>query len=168
MFISIDPGNDLGWAIWNAKGLIACGLGDPRACVKHVVSSIEPDADVIHDAWIEDQVIYPRSPVPPQDILTLARGAHRVAGRYDACGIAVHFVKPADWKGQVPCTCEKAKSFVACTHHSRVWGALNASEQETVNKALLGMTPKKWHNVFDAIGLGQWVRSIGLALQLHQ
>src|SRR5580700_11155234 len=111
VYITIDPGTNLGWAIWNVKGLVACGLGDPRSSQKHVVTSDTLDADVIHDVWIEDQVIYPRSPVPPSDILTLAKGAYRVAGRYDAIGVTVHFVEPMRWKGQVP------KDI----HHARVW-----------------------------------------------
>lgn len=134
------------------RGLVACGLDDPRTCSKHVVTSNDPQADVIHDVWIEDQVIYPRSPVPPQDILTLAKGAHRLAGRYDTLGVVVHFVVPFKWKGQVP------KEI----HHARVWAVLSDAEKEIVNKAVRGVAPSKRHNVFDAIGIGLWVRDQGV------
>lgn len=161
MYITIDPGTNLGWAIWNALGLVACGLDDPRSSPKHIVTSVEPDVDVIHDAWIEDQVIYPRSPVPPGDILTLAKGAHRFAGRYDACGVVVHFVEPSTWKGQIQCNCSKTITFAACRHHARTWSALNPHEQEIVHKALKGVAPSKRHNVLDALGIGLWVRRFG-------
>ena len=146
MFVTIDPGNDLGWAIWNEDGLVECGLGDPRSSQSHKMSSI-------HDAWIEDQVIYPRSPVPPSDVLTLAKCAHRWAGRYDVLGAAVHFVEPSRWKGQVP------KDI----SHARAWAKLSSKEREAVNRGCKGVAPKKRHNVLDAVAMGLWVVEHGLA-----
>lgn len=147
VYVTIDPGLNPGWSIWAAYELVACGLGDPRSHRRHVVTSANPDADTIGDAWIEAQKIYPRSKVDPNDIVTLARDAGRWAGRYDACGVDVQFVEPVVWKGQVPKE----------THHARIWAALTADEQEVVSLSLKGVAPKKRHNVLDAIGIGLWV-----------
>lgn len=138
MFVSIDPGEDTGWALWNTTGLVSCGLGDPRrypACVK--------------DVWIEDQQIIPRVTKRPADILKLAQGAGIWAGRYDAIGTAYHFVGPNVWKGgPVP----KKIS------HPRILAALAQWERYIVAVCCCGMAEGKRHNVLDAVGIGQWVR----------
>lgn len=158
VILSIDPGLDTGWALWRAGRLIACGHGDPRSSPLHVVHSTKQDEDVIHDVWIEDQEIYPRSPVPPNDVLTLAKLAHSTRGRYETLGCTVHMVLPRAWKGQTPCTCTaKQPDPAACTHHSRVWAALTVHEQNIAADVCKGMAPGKRHNVLDAIGIGQWV-----------
>lgn len=147
MYVTIDPGLQTGWSIWAAYELVACGLGDPRKHRCHVVTSGNPDADTIGEAWVESQVIYPRSKVDPNDIVKLAQDAGRWAGRYDACAVDVHFVEPSTWKGQQPKE----------THHPKIWAALTADEQEVVGLSLKGIAPKKRHNVMDAIGIGLWV-----------
>src|SRR5579872_885979 len=148
MWVTIDPGINSGWAIWSLRGLVACGLGDPRLSDRHVVVGVEPQQDVIHDVWIEGQIIYPRSKVDPNDIVKLAQDAGRWAGRYDSVAVDTHFVLPAAWKGQVP------KDI----HHARVWAKLSTEEQEIVSRACRGMAVSKRHNVLDAVGLGVWVR----------
>lgn len=147
MYVTIDPGNQTGWAIWNVNGLVACGLGDPRSSSKHRVTGDSPDVDTIVDAWVESQVIYPRSPVPPNDVVTLAHEAGRWCGRYDVLGVEAHLVKPAEWKGQLPKD--------VC--HARMWAALTPDEAEVVHASLKGVAPKKRHNVLDAIAFGLWV-----------
>lgn len=147
MFVSIDPGAATGWAIWNLSSLVECGLGDPRLSLKHIVHADHP-IDVVNDVWIEWPVIYPRSKVRPNDILTLARCAAEFGGGYKALGVAVHYVEPATWKGQLPKE----------VHHPRVWAALRDTERALVDEACQGMAPSKRHNVLDAVGLGQWVR----------
>ena len=151
MFVTIDPGISTGWALWLGDALIACGVGDPRACSLHVVKSPHMSVNVVDDVWIESQVIYPRSKVPPNDIVKLAHDAGRWAGRYDVLGVAVHWVEPARWKGQVP------KDI----HHARVWAELDNDEKDRVNLSLKGVAPSKRHNALDAIGLGCWVRKTG-------
>lgn len=148
VFVTIDPGEQTGWAIWNVAGLVACGLGDPRTCSKHVVWDDNDAIDQISDVWIESQVIYPRSKARPRDILKLAQDAGRWAGIYSTLGVDAHFVEPAQWKGQVP----------KHIHHPRIWAALSAKEQELVNTGCRGLAPSKRHNVIDAVGLGLWVR----------
>ena len=70
-----------------------CGLGDPRAYVQP-----RPPAR-LRDVWIERPVIYPRSKVPPNDIIALALNAGRW-GIYLHLGLEVTLVEPATWKGQ--------------------------------------------------------------------
>jgi hypothetical protein len=148
MLVTIDPGVHSGWALWGLHGLIACGLGDPRSCKLHRVTSDDPDVDTIRDVWIERPVVYPHSPVRPNDLITLALDAGRWAGIYEACGVEAHFVTPAEWKGQVP----------KAIHHARIWGVLSAEAQEVVEKGCRKLAPSKRHNVLDAVGLGLWVR----------
>ncbi len=149
MFVSIDPGVTTGWALWNLRGLVACGLGDPRVCPRHVVVPRADDEDVIHDVWIESQRIYPHSHADPNDILKLAQDAGRWAGIYAAVGVEAFYVEPSTWKGQVP----------KAIHHPRIWGALTAPEQAIVASAGKGVAPSKRHNMMDAVGIGLWVRN---------
>ena len=143
MLLTIDPGLDAGWAVWDPCGLVQCGLGDPRAYVQP-----RPPAR-LRDVWIERPVIYPRSKVPPNDIVTLALNAGRWEGIYSHLGLEVHFVEPATWKGQVP------KNI----HHRRIRAALSHLENDIVAKAIAPLAPSKAHNVLDAVGLGLWVRT---------
>lgn len=134
MFLTIDPGNDTGWALWLDGGLVTCGLNAPPRAVSHV--------------WIEDQAIIPRVTRRPQDILTLAQNAGRWAGRYEAFGSHVQFIAPNVWKGgPVP------KNI----SHPRIWAALRDAERSIVDEACRGMAPSKRHNVLDAVGIGLWV-----------
>jgi len=139
MLLAIDPGVDSGWALFVAGKLVACGLGDPRASEKHKA------ADITH-VVIEQPTVYPRSPVPPNDIVTLAVNAGEWGGTYRQLGANVEYVRPRVWKGSVP------KDI----HHARVWAALTPAEQGVVDAAVRKVTPSKRHNVLDAVGLGAW------------
>jgi hypothetical protein len=136
VLITVDPGQSVGVATWNGRQLWGCGSGS---------YPINPTkGDIV---WIESQVIYPHSKADPNDILTLAREAGRVAGRCEAFGAEVFWVKPSDWKGQLPKEIQ----------HRRVWAALTEAEQATLTQACRGMAPSKRHNVLDAVGIGLWV-----------
>jgi len=148
VYVTIDPGLQTGWAIWRSNRLVACGLGDPRSSKKHVVHAPDGvDADVIADLWIESQIIYPRSKVPPDDIRKLAFEAGRWAGIYETLGCDAHCVAPSEWKGQVP------KDI----HHARILAVLTETERTALDEGVRGVAPSKQHNVLDAVGLGLWV-----------
>ena len=142
MFLTIDPGNQTGWAFWDVTlqdvELIACGL------VEHVVGL----TTICSDVWIESQVVYSRSKARPKDIISLAQTAGKWAGLYESLGAAIHWVEPAQWKGQLPKD--------VC--HARMWSELSPREQKIVNRACKGMAVSKRHNVLDAVGIGIWVR----------
>lgn len=144
VFVTIDPGNDTGWALWEAGALAACGLGDPRSSALHVVEHVD-------DVWIEEPVIYPHSKARPNDIKALAMTAARWGAIYELCAVDVHFVEPARWKGQLPKD--------VC--HARSWGKLQPNERAIVDKAVRGMAPSKRHNVLDAVAIGVWVLKRG-------
>lgn len=150
MFVTIDPGLDTGWGIFDGAGrLIVCGLGDPRTHWQHVVTRHPKVAGpTIDDVWIEKPVIYPRSKARPADIMKLAVEAGRWAGIYSCLGVAVHFVEPAHWKGQVP----------KAIHHRRVLAGLTEAEIGAVELGCKNLAPSRRHNVLDAVGLGLWAR----------
>jgi hypothetical protein len=119
--ISIDPGEHPGWAEFRNGWLVDCG-DDPwniDPCEHHVI--------------IERPTVYSRSPVPPNDIVTLAIEAGRIAERFGE----VEWVLPRTWKGTVP------KSIMT----KRILAALTPED--------FGPVPED-HNVIDAIGLGLW------------
>jgi hypothetical protein len=147
MLISIDPGNDTGWAIWRAGALVDAGVGDPRQSVHHRLTSPEGQKlDTVDEVWIESQVVYPRSKVPPNDLIKLAQSAGRWAGRYDALGVEAYFVEPARWKGQVP------KEI----HQQRIVNDLTTFELAISVRATKSIALAKRHNMLDAIGIGLW------------
>lgn len=149
MRLTIDPGDVTGWAKWRAtRGgeLIDCGLWYTAGGGVH---TSDP-----HEVWIESPTIYPRSPVPPADVVTLARTAGEWGGRFLASGVPrerLHYVEPRTWKGQVP------KEI----HHARMWAQLSPIEQGIVDRACRGVAPSARHNVLDAVALGLWVRKQG-------
>jgi hypothetical protein len=154
VYVTIDPGLATGWALWTSGAtttLIACGLGDPRSTPKHVVTPRHENDDVVHDVWIESPRIYPRGHADPQDIIVLARGAGEWGGIYSVLATTVHYVEPAQWKGQVP----------KAIHHARVWAELRAVEKDIVDAASRGIAPSKRHNILDAVAMGLWVAKRG-------
>ena len=124
LLLSIDPGLHTGWALFDTT-LLACGTGDPpTGYAKRLV--------------IEVPEIYPRQPVPPNDLIALAFMAGRYVGRHENA----HFVLPKRWKGNMP------KEVCA----ARIEAALTSEEKRIL--AACGASKGQMHNVIDAIGIG--------------
>lgn len=131
MLLAIDPGADTGWAYFEKKKLTKCGLGAPP-----VVG--------VTEVLIEKPTLYPRSKARSSDVITLAVRAGECGGAYGSLGVAVEYVEPRTWKGQVP----------KDVHHARIWATLAQDERLVVDRAVSGLAPSKRHNVLDAVGLG--------------
>ena len=150
MFLTIDPGADMGWSLWDGGRLADCGLGDPR-------TSHYGHPNLYSCVWIESQVIYPRSKARPADILKLAQAAGRWAGIYSALGVPARWVEPAQWKGQIP----KPKRGETYIIEKRVLEVLSPPERAVLDLGCKGLCASKRHNVIDAVGIGLWVRKNG-------
>lgn len=138
--IAIDPGEQTGWAIFKAGGeLHSCGL---------FTSALDLYAKVglVSKAIIEIPQIYPKDPVPPNDLIKLALTAGGYKLELERHGVRVETVKPREWKGQVP----------KAIHHKRIAAALRTDETMVVQHKLSCIAKSYQHNVWDAIGLGMW------------
>lgn len=147
--ITIDPGIKTGWARFDDEladdgvpvKLVSCGLWDLDGAgyVGHVER-----APVTYDAHtvIEDQVIYPKSKVRPNDIVKLAQTAGRIAERrgWHHC----EWVEPRKWKG----TLDKDAM------HVRIVRALDEDERRVYFAAADAVAESYRHNIADAIGIG--------------
>ena len=155
MFVTIDPGADTGWSLWGSNGLELCGLGDPRLKKGSVILD---DHTCVTDVWIESQAIYPgRGGARPADIIKLAQSAGAWAGIYATLGAEVHWVLPAQWKGQIP----KPKRGETYIVEKRVLAVLSPPERAVLELGCKGLCASKRHNVIDAVGIGLWVRKNG-------
>lgn len=123
MILGIDPGNNPGWA------LVAEGDGTLLECG---AKNFPPDSKFLR-VFIEHPYIYPRSPVPPNDIVVLAYRAGLLASKYRD----VTTVLPVTWKGSVP------KGVMT----RRILAGLTPSELSIAGSD---------HNVIDAIGIAKW------------
>lgn len=133
--ISIDPGTDSGWALFDGL-LQGCGLGQ---------SPVAGDVLVI-----ERPQVYPDHKANPDDLITLAIDVGRRAA-LARCKTTI-YIRPRQWKGQVPKT----------IHNARVLAMLKPEETRTF-LSLTQNVGTKIHNVIDAIGLGLWyLRKEGL------
>lgn len=162
-YLSIDPGGTTGWALFESLRtsfesrmlseslrLVACGTG-------------YPPFDGVQKMAIELPQSYPDSPVPYQDLLSLAVTAGRVVGFYEleavvesrgsrslGNGIEVETYLPKQWKGQLP------KDVCA----KRIRAVLTPSELEVIAAcekiicARGGGGKSVLHNVIDAVGIG--------------
>lgn len=135
--LTIDPGEQTGWALWWKGKMNACGLGGLRLNILVYVDQ----------AYIECPKIYPHTKARPNDLIKLAR----LVGRYEQfcedLGAEVQVISPSDWKGQLSKDVSNA----------RTWTTLNESERQIFTRNCGDLSPSKKHNVLDAIGIGLWV-----------
>jgi hypothetical protein len=136
--LSIDPGKKCtGWALWDTI-LVACGTG-------------EPPLEGVNRVTIEIPQTYPNSPVPYQDLVTLAFLAGRYIGKvqgrawHNGVGnIKARWMFPHEWKGNLPKdVCE-----------SRVRKKLLPEERLVVEECERFVAKGLMNNVWDAVGIG--------------
>lgn len=142
MLLAIDPGTDTGWSLFDARTLIACGLGDPR-------DNGFVRAGKITRLVVEKPRINPGGKARPNDMITLAVKTGWWTGVFAAAEATL--VEPWEWKGNL-------KKEISC---ERTWARLSPLEQAIVDKARatggIGGRPmalSKIHNMLDGIGLG--------------
>ncbi len=145
--LSIDPGNDTGWASWEDGLLKAAGLGAP------ILSGRGP----IDLVLVEVPMVYPDRKVPPADLVKLAMTAGRQVERVRLIesmrnGMASTpvclGVFPRTWKGTLD------KDMMVRRIQTMV-GPMNKDTAEacmSLSRVPLG----KQHNVWDGVGLGHW------------
>lgn len=135
--LAIDPGADMGWALFESATLISCGLGQPDGTALRIAR-----------VAIERPMIYPgpRQKARPRDVITLALRAGEAAGLYARVyGVTPEYFEPDEWKGG---------SISKEAHHPRIWKRLNGTERRLVSTNCGRLPEKKQHNVLDAIGIG--------------
>ncbi len=132
--VSIDPGRKTGIARWETGVLLDCDILTHERDRWH---SWALDQSVV----IERPTVYPRSPVPPNDIVELAITAGGLACSFDG---PVEWVLPRTWKGTIP------KEIMA----ERIIMALTPKERSVLDGVKCAASAR--HNVIDAIGLGLW------------
>lgn len=135
-FDTLDPGIHMGWAYFWGGILSECGLWD--------VAKPHPCAFRGRRTIIEWPVIYPKSPVPPNDILEVRTTAARAREKmgWDRC----ETVAPRKWKSNV------AKSVMLV----RIIEALSEDERRIYFKAADQVAEGLRNNIIDAIGIGLW------------
>jgi hypothetical protein len=144
--LTIDPGADQGWGLFENGLLYTCGLGDPWAGLYTLVHG-RPDLLVI-----ECPQVYPRSKkrVDPNRLIVLARRVGRAEDRAELLRIPVELVFPRAWKGTVDgdVMIERIRSRLSAAELALVDGALGPKGKPVAKGKL--------HNVIDAVGLGLW------------
>lgn len=148
IFVGVDP------------GVRYCGVG--RFEDRHLADAfLHPSSEALPfvpglAGIVEIPQVYSRerSIAPPKDLIDLTFAAGRVTGNIPEADLEI--VTPAQWKGQVPCTCT-AKSFdpANCTHHRRMMAALTEEERFVLSCAVSRIRAKGLvHNVYDGVSLG--------------
>ncbi len=137
MLLAIDSGACTGWAIFDGKDLLSCGLDTPYDCF-------------ITTVIIECPRLRPRGEKNPNSILLVARNAGEWGGRYAALGAEVRYVTPNEWKGATPKNVSEArtKSALSSEELAIVYQAFKTA------KGRSGMAKSLRNNVWDAIGIG--------------
>ena len=141
--VAIDPGKVTGVAVFEDGQLqraLICSFED---CLL-VIENLEPlnRARSAGDCIIEVPQVYPgqHQKGDQNDLINLAVTVGRYAERASTCRFKVTFLKPSEWKGQLPKD--------VCWR--RVRETLTPRELANMEKA-----PKsKAHNMHDAIGMG--------------
>lgn len=136
--ISVDPGSNCpGFAVFCEKKLLHGGV------------EWNPKWGYYNDLLvIEKPTIYPRSDARPNDIVTLAISAGRLANTVAAK--EERWVLPRQWKGQIPKT-KKTEDYII---HKRIMKALADAEETTYLWVLATLKEADENNFVDAVGLG--------------
>ena len=144
--ISIDPGNNTGWAVFADRVLTLAGV-DKKASLFRPVTPRIPGGVVLAfetSVLVEIPRWYPHDQVDTNDLIDLAVLVGEVKRFYESQSCKVELVFPRTWKGSVP----------KPIHNKRVLAALTPGEL-----ALLPRRPRAKdhdHNCVDAVGLGLW------------
>lgn len=85
----------------------------------------------------------------PKDIVNLALAAGRMTGAYKC-----EYFLPAEWKGQLPCTCSAKIAPAACIHHRRMIASLSTAELVRLGQYEHVTHAGVRHNGYDAVSLG--------------
>lgn len=149
--VTIDPGEDTGWAKWLDGKLVLCGLVHPRDYPELPFTmglSSEPPTLTIE----LPQDYSNNRQTDPNNLIALGCKVGVIVGTFGAYyhlqgkKPTLQLVWPSEWKGQVP------KNI----HHDRHLPKLSPAEK-TILLAALSNTPKgKWHDIKDAVCLGLW------------
>lgn len=145
--LTIDPGAHLvGWASFEDGRLARCGLvRESKLGLGHAIAERFQSNGAYCDRVVIElpQVYGRRSPIDPNDLITLAVTVGRVA---QALGHAtpIEFVHPHAWKGSVP----------AEVMLKRIASRLDTGEAHTLHTTKVPASLE--HNVIDAIGIGLW------------
>jgi hypothetical protein len=147
--VSIDPGNDTGWSVWDDARLTSCGLCHVRDY---------PALPFLIGLPIDDLVVeLPKDyggnrAVDPNNLISLGYKVGAIIATFCAYHHLMDHefvheaVHPTSWKGQVP----------KHIHHDRHLPKLDAAEK-SILLSVLERTPKgKRHDVKDAVCLGLW------------
>lgn len=135
--ISIDPGNDTGWAFSKNGIITACGLTTPGNLIP------VRDASLI----IECPQIYPHDrKIDPNDLIKLAIKVGRAQEFYENLGCRVYQTFPREWKGQV----DKEVMW------NRAQRELFINEKIIIEQAMSKIPGGKQHNTQDAVELNLW------------
>ncbi len=82
----------------------------------------------------------------PNNLITLAVSLGVVLGPLVLAGVPVTYVKPREWKGQLP----------KPVHEKRIVARLKPAELEVYQRAMRPLTAKAKTDCTDAVGLGQY------------
>jgi hypothetical protein len=140
--VSIDPSTrDLAWARWDGKTLVACGLYpfDKLWVAGEWCRNVGGDVLVVEEPMVYHGAKNTKG-ADAEDLIQLAK----VVGACATFRGHVTFLKPANWKGQIPkdvCWMRSLKR-------------LSVQEAAVYDAAIRQVGASKRHNVHDAIGLG--------------
>lgn len=146
--LTIDPGLQSGWALFEFGELIYCGYGPSEKILENLLVGVRKALVIV-----EVPVIYPggKQEKPPQKILRGAVLAGRYIGRYEAWGHEVREVAPKAWKGTIPKP-QSAKEEYLITR--RVLRLSTPEERDLIQQTKSARAVQLNHNMIDAIGIG--------------
>lgn len=150
--LSVDPGNNTGWAFFNGTGVLQC-CGLVKCLVPASLDALAEKVARADSVYVEIPQVYsgPRAKGDPNDLIQVALCAGWVISQYRQADLKT--VKPAEWKGQEP------KDIT----YKRVLASLDAVERATFDICLSRFNKGVRHNVVDAVGIGLWAlrRKVG-------
>ena len=148
--LTIDPGDQTGWALFKDGVLVECGYGKSAKIMSLGLLARRRGVVVV-----EIPVIYPghKQKKPPQKILRAAVLGGRFMGRFEAGGHDVQEVSPKEWKGTVPKPAKASEEYIITR---RVLQMCSEEEARLIKQTKSARAKQLNHNLIDAVGIGFW------------
>lgn len=149
--VTVDPGADCGWAVFERGKLVACGYGAHDTILDNFPYRNRRKGVFL----VEIPRAYPvgRSLADPNDLIRTGIRAGEFKTLFRILGMDLEEVEPKRWKGNTPKPKKASEPYLV---EERVIEKLDEVELTLLYQSKSARAIRLNHNLIDAVGMGLW------------